>query len=45
MSQAIPTEYKHILLGDRDVPFIEGTSIKVVELYQFRKYLRHINIS
>jgi hypothetical protein len=22
MSQAITTEYKHILLGDRDVPFI-----------------------
>lgn len=32
MSQAINTEYKHILLGDRDVPFIEGTSMKVVEL-------------
>ena len=32
MSQPITTEYKHILLGDRDVPFIEGTSMKVVEL-------------
>ncbi|MGL5807219.1 MAG: DUF433 domain-containing protein [Xenococcaceae cyanobacterium] len=32
MSQTITTEYKHILLGDRDVPFIEGTSMKVVEL-------------
>ncbi|MGF1591025.1 MAG: DUF433 domain-containing protein [Pleurocapsa sp.] len=32
MSQAITTEYKHILLGDRDVPFVEGTSMKVVEL-------------
>lgn len=32
MSQTITTEYKHILLGDRDVPFIEDTSMKVVEL-------------
>jgi uncharacterized protein (DUF433 family) len=32
MSQAITTEYKHILLCDRDIPFIEGTSMKVVEL-------------
>ncbi len=32
MSQPITTEYKHILLGDRNVPFIEGTSMKVVEL-------------
>ena len=26
------TEYKHILLGDHQVPFIQGTSMKVVEL-------------
>ena len=26
------TEYKHILLSDRQVPFIKGTSMKVVEL-------------
>jgi uncharacterized protein (DUF433 family) len=29
---SITTEYKHILLDDRDVPYIEGTSMKVVEL-------------
>jgi uncharacterized protein (DUF433 family) len=32
MSKTITTEYKHILLGEGDVPFIEGTSMKVVEL-------------
>lgn len=32
MSQTIATEYKHISLGDRDIPFIEGTSMKLVEL-------------
>jgi uncharacterized protein (DUF433 family) len=26
------TKYKHILLSDRDIPFIEDTSMKVVEL-------------
>lgn len=26
------TEYKHILISDRQIPFIAGTSMKVVEL-------------
>ncbi|MDJ0717837.1 MAG: DUF433 domain-containing protein [Prochloraceae cyanobacterium] len=32
MNSATTTEYKHILLDDRQVPFIKGTSMKVVEL-------------
>ena len=32
MTPATTTEYKHILLDARDVPFITGTSMKVVEL-------------
>ena len=32
MTPSTTTEYKHILLDDRQVPFIEGTSMKVVEL-------------
>ncbi len=32
MTPATKTEYKHILLDDRQVPFIKGTSMKVVEL-------------
>jgi len=32
MNSATTTEYKHILLDDRQVPFIQGTSMKVVEL-------------
>ncbi len=32
MTPPTTTEYKHILLDDRQVPFIKGTSMKVVEL-------------
>ena len=32
MSPLTTTEYKHILLDDQQVPFIQGTSMKVVEL-------------
>ena len=32
MTLTTPTEYKHILLDDRACPYIEGTSMKVVEL-------------
>lgn len=32
MFSATPTEYKHILLDDRACPYIEGTSMKIVEL-------------
>lgn len=32
MTPSTTTEYKHILLDDRQVPFIKGTSMKVVEL-------------
>lgn len=32
MTSSTTTEYKYILLDDRQVPFIEGTSMKVVEL-------------
>ena len=32
MTPATTTEYKHILLDERQVPFIKGTSMKVVEL-------------
>ena len=32
MTPATNTEYKHILLSDNKIPFIEGTSMKVVEL-------------
>ena len=32
MNPATVTEYKHILLDDNQVPFIKGTSMKVVEL-------------
>ena len=32
MTPSRTTEYKHILLDDRQVPFIKGTSMKVVEL-------------
>ncbi len=32
MTPSTTTEYKHILLDDRHVPFIKGTSMKVVEL-------------
>ncbi|HLP90446.1 MAG TPA: DUF433 domain-containing protein [Nostocaceae cyanobacterium] len=32
MSQTTTTEFKHILTDENNVPFIEGTSMKVVEL-------------
>ena len=32
MTPATTTEYKHILLDDRQIPFIKGTSMKVVEI-------------
>ncbi|MHC5612580.1 MAG: DUF433 domain-containing protein [Nostoc sp.] len=32
MSQTTTTEYKHILVDEGNVPFIKGTSMKVVEL-------------
>ncbi len=32
MNPATVTEYKHILLNEHKIPFIEGTSMKVVEL-------------
>ena len=32
MTPATNTEYKHILLSDSQVPFIQGTSMKVGEL-------------
>ncbi|MEM8721966.1 MAG: DUF433 domain-containing protein [Cyanobacteria bacterium P01_G01_bin.39] len=32
MTSSTTTEYKYILLDDCQVPFIEGTSMKVVEL-------------
>ncbi len=32
MNQTITTEYKHILVDERNVPFIKETSMKVVEL-------------
>ena len=32
MTPATTTEYKHILLDECQVPFIKGTSMKVVEL-------------
>ncbi|MEH1805811.1 DUF433 domain-containing protein [Nostoc sp.] len=32
MTQIITTEYKHILVNENNVPFIKGTSMKVVEL-------------
>jgi len=32
MTPSTTTEYKHILLDDRQVSFIKGTSMKVVEL-------------
>jgi uncharacterized protein (DUF433 family) len=32
ISSPTPTEYKYIWLDDRQVPFIEGTTMKVVEL-------------
>jgi len=32
MTLTTPTEYKYILLDERDRPYIEGTSMKVVEL-------------
>ncbi len=32
MTLSTNTEYKYILLDDRQVPFIKGTSMKVVEL-------------
>jgi uncharacterized protein (DUF433 family) len=32
MTLVTTTEYKHILLDEHQVPFINGTSMKVVEL-------------
>ncbi|MEM9538267.1 MAG: DUF433 domain-containing protein [Cyanobacteria bacterium P01_E01_bin.42] len=32
MTSGTVTEYKNILISDRGVPFIQGTSMKVVEL-------------
>lgn len=32
MTQATTTEYKHILVDESNVPFIKGTSMKLVEL-------------
>ncbi|MFE1744745.1 DUF433 domain-containing protein [Coleofasciculus sp. H7-2] len=32
MTQSTATEYKYVLLDERNVPFIAGTSMKVVEL-------------
>lgn len=32
MNQTTTTEYKHILVDERNVPFIKETSMKVVEL-------------
>ncbi|MEH2402811.1 DUF433 domain-containing protein [Nostoc sp.] len=32
MTQTTTTEYKHILVNESNVPFIKGTSMKVVEL-------------
>lgn len=32
MTVSTPTDYKHILLDERNVPFIAGTTMKVVEL-------------
>ncbi|MBN3907132.1 MAG: DUF433 domain-containing protein [Nostoc sp. NMS1] len=32
MTQTTTTEYKHILVDESNVPFIKGTSMKVVEL-------------
>lgn len=39
ISSPTPTDYKYIWLDDRQVPFIEGTTMKVVELVtSFRAY-------
>ncbi|MEH2458348.1 DUF433 domain-containing protein [Nostoc sp.] len=32
MTQTTTTEYKHILVNEGNVPFIKGTSMKIVEL-------------
>ncbi|MDF5739318.1 MULTISPECIES: DUF433 domain-containing protein [unclassified Nostoc] len=32
MTQTTTTEYKHILVDEDNIPFIKGTSMKVVEL-------------
>ncbi|MBO3459778.1 DUF433 domain-containing protein [Aetokthonos hydrillicola Thurmond2011] len=32
MNQTTTTEYKHILVDEHNVPFIEGSSMKIVEL-------------
>ena len=32
MNQTKTTEYKHILINEDNVPFIKGTSMKIVEL-------------